>query len=205
MLRGFAARAAVWDGWTSGLLAAGVVLCGLSLALAVVVERRGDGLVRPPGVRLPQPSSGVPLLLVGLCALVAGAYASPAFLGVGAVLLVAAALRLARELRPAPAGPDRRTVLAARRIRAFAAGAPVRCAVQHTGRGNVRLLLVSASGALGDVVVNGPGRAEQAVALAGGELVDSASRELGAAIRTGPYEWRRMAGQQLRPANPPPG
>lgn len=212
VLRGYTARPAILDAPTTALLAVGGVLCCAALLAAVVVERRPDGLSVPEGVRLPAPLWGAPLLLVAACLVVAGAYASPPFLVVGALLLVVAAVRAGQELQaylrrdeqePDPAAPDRRTVLAARRVVGFGrrhavdGDALVTCAAEHVGRGTTRLVLVGRDGVFGDVLVNGPARAEQAANLAGAHLEEQSSREFGSRVRTGAYEWRRMAGQQL--------
>jgi hypothetical protein len=99
--------------------------------------------------------------------------------------------------------PDRRTRRAARFVRSFGArhsragDATVRCALEHLGRDRVRLVLLGADGRYGDLVVDGRERAERVVRLAGAVPDDVADRSFGAAVRTGPYEWLRMAGMQL--------
>lgn len=228
-VRGFLARAAVTDAATTALLALGTALCLAALLGAVLLDRRGDGLVVPEGTRLPTLSWGAPLLPVALCAAVAGAYASPVFLALGALLLLAGSYGVTRQLRtgggrrtglggldgagpdeaPDEAVPDRGVVVAARRIRGFGArhaaegDASVRAVLEHAGRGVTRVVVVGRDGAFGDVVVTGdPARAEQAVRLAGAQLAEPTSREWGAAIRTGEYEWRRMAGLQVEGGRP---
>ncbi|MDP9398674.1 MAG: hypothetical protein M3P96_13050 [Actinomycetota bacterium] len=212
VLRAYGARAAALDPATTVLSTAGCLLCCGALLAAVVLERRPGGLSVPDGVRLPAPLWGPPLLLVGACLLVAGAYASPPFLVLGALLLVVAVVRAGQELqaylrrneqRPDGSAPDRATVIAARRVVGFGhrhaveGDASVSCAPEHVGRGTTRLVLVGRDGAFGDVVVNGPERADLAAALAGAHIEEQSSREFGARVRTGAYEWRRMAGQQL--------
>ena len=73
----------------------------------------------------------------------------------------------------------------------------VSAVVEPIGQGRVRLVLVAPDRTLGDLVVNDEATARAAAALAGADVEDAFSRELGARIRTGPYEWVRMAGSQL--------
>ncbi len=200
---GYAERHLVISTGTTVLLAFGTVLAVGALVAAEVSERRAAGLVVPPGTRLPGMRWALPLALVGLCAAVAGAYASPPFVVMGAVLLVAAAVGAPRQLHTGTEGLDRGAVVAARRIRAFGkrhavnGEASVDCAFVHVGRGLVRVVVVGRDGSFGDVLVHGRGRAEKAAELAWATVQDPTSRELSARIRTGPYEWRRMAGMQL--------
>lgn len=98
--------------------------------------------------------------------------------------------------RPDPAA------VAARRVRAFGArhavdgDAAVACALEHVGRGAVRLVLVARDGTLGDLVLREE-HAARAAELAGADVGEATSRELARRIRTGPYEWVRAAGSQL--------
>lgn len=186
------------------ILGLGTLLCLTSLAGAVLVERRPDGLQVPAATSLPAPHWAGPAALVGLCDLTGGAYASRPLAVLGAALIVMDLgwAGLSRQ-RPRPQ-VDRGTVVAARRLRTFAAehsgaggGAEVQVAAEHLGRGLVRLVVVGADGAFGDVVVRGVERGETALALSGLPRVAPDDRAFGAAVRTGAYEWRRMAGQQL--------
>jgi hypothetical protein len=186
-------------------LAVGTLLAAGSLLGAVVVERRSDGLDVPHGTTLPAPYWGPVLALVAVCDLVGGAYASPPVAILGVVLLAIALVGSGLELRRPVQALDRATVVAARRARAFAgehaaAGSDAvqaEIVVQHLGRGLTRLVVVAADGAFGDVLVRGTERAETAAALSGLPRGDATSRELSGRIRTGGYEWRRMAGLQL--------
>lgn len=100
---------------------------------------------------------------------------------------------------------DRGAVLAARRVRSFGArhggdgrsDPDVDLVVEHLGRDMVRLVLVAADGAFGDIVVRGPARARRAAQLSGARVHESFPAELTSRLGTGPYEWQRMAGQQL--------
>ncbi|MER7155603.1 hypothetical protein ABT366_32870, partial [Streptomyces lydicus] len=62
--------------------------------------------------------------------------------------------------------------------------------------------LVGANGEWGNLVADSFGAAKDAAALAGLTLQDDFDGDLAARVRTGPYEWSRMAGLQLGgPAN----
>lgn len=198
---GFAARREVVATPVTALLLAGTVLCVAALAGAVVVERRPDGLNVPPGARLPAPHWHGPLAAVGACDVAGGAYASPRLAIAGFGLLGLAVLGLGLALQREDAPLDRGIVLAARRARRFAVAHGLHgsaLAVEHVGRGLVRLVVVGADGAFGDVVVRGTERAEAAAALSGLPRVDLRERDVAGRIRTGRSEWLRMAGQQLR-------
>lgn len=206
----------------TALLAAGTVLCVGSLNGAVGLERRPDGLDVPDGERLPSPHWASPLLLVGLCDLAGGLWSSLPMAVVGVVLAAAGlvALGLEAQRRPVDDRLDRRTVVAARRALAFArahggvGGAaevadedgahavPVQGVVEHVGRGSARLVVVTPDGAYGDVVVRDVEQAQRVAALARIGLQEEFSRELGAAVKVGPYEWERMAGMQLKGGTP---
>ncbi|KUL54633.1 hypothetical protein ADL22_02905 [Streptomyces sp. NRRL F-4489] len=101
---------------------------------------------------------------------------------------------------------DRRAERLARQIRAFARthGGGAEGQLAHIGRGRTRIALVGANGEWGTLVADSYPAARQAAERAGIELHDDFDGELAAKVRTGPYEWSRMAGIQVGgPANPP--
>jgi hypothetical protein len=198
----FDARSAEIHAGVTSVLAVGT-LVGLGAIIAWVVHERGaNGLVVPESVRLPFPAWWAPLIGIALLDLVGGLFASIPMAIAGVVLLATALIGAGGRLgRDAPE-PDRASVVAARRIRGFAqrqaAGDPgVRAALEHVGRGIARIVLVGGDGRLGDLVLRSGSQAEQALALAGAQPEDPTAREFTSAVRTGPYEWRRMAGLQL--------
>ena len=187
------------------LLVVGVVAAVDATAFLVLAERAPDGL-RVGTARLPAPMWWPPLLAAGLVGLVGGLWISVPVAVLGGVVLLAAGVGAARQLLGSPREPgptDRRTVRAARQILGFGHRHPasgqslVSAFVEPIGQGRVRLVLVAPDGTLGDLVVNDEATARAAAALAGADVEDAFSRELGARIRTGPYEWVRMAGSQL--------
>ena len=102
-----------------------------------------------------------------------------------------------------PAAPDARAERRARRIAkhltAFAAqhGGSAEGVVEYVGRTATRIVLVGADGAWGDQVAPTYAVGVRAAELAGLTVRDSFDGELGARVRTGAYEWKRMAGIQL--------
>ncbi|MFJ9411877.1 hypothetical protein [Streptomyces sp. NPDC101393] len=98
----------------------------------------------------------------------------------------------------------RRTARLAKEIRAFADshGGSAEGQLAHIGRGRTRIALVGANGEWGNLVADSFGSAEDAVEAAGVALQDDFDGDLAAKVRTGPYEWSRMAGIQVGgPAN----
>ncbi|GHF31001.1 MULTISPECIES: hypothetical protein [Streptomyces] len=92
----------------------------------------------------------------------------------------------------------------AKQITAFAKahGGSAEGQLAHIGRGTTRIALVGADGAWGTLVARSYDTAQQAAEAAGLALQDTFDGELAAKVRTGPYEWSRMAGIQLGgPAN----
>ena len=69
--------------------------------------------------------------------------------------------------------------------------------IAHLGRRGVRIVLVGADGGWGDLVAPSYAIAEQAVAKAGITVHEDFDGEFAAKVRTGPYEWTRMAGIQV--------
>ncbi|WP_242586017.1 hypothetical protein [Streptomyces sp. MST-110588] len=98
---------------------------------------------------------------------------------------------------------EREAARLAKKVHAFAAshgGAEGQLA--HIGRGRTRIALVGSDGEWGNLVANSYGAAEGAVRKAGVELREDFDGEMAAKVRTGPYEWSRMAGLQIGgPAN----
>ncbi|MEU9374668.1 hypothetical protein AB0D94_12980 [Streptomyces sp. NPDC048255] len=73
----------------------------------------------------------------------------------------------------------------------------------HIGQAGTRIVLVGTDGAWGDLVAPTYAVAELAAEKAGLTLHEEFDGEVAARVRTGPYEWTRMAGIQLGgPANP---
>ncbi len=100
---------------------------------------------------------------------------------------------------------DKRTTRLAQQIRAFARshGGTAEGQLAHIGRGRTRIALVGANGEWGNLVADSFDSAKEAAAKAGITLQDDFDGELAAKVRTGPYEWSRMAGIQVGgPANP---
>jgi hypothetical protein len=92
----------------------------------------------------------------------------------------------------------RRVARLGRQIGAFAerhGGAEAQIA--YLGRSRARIVLVGEDGTWGDLVAPGHALAVQAAEKAGITVRESFDGELAAKVRTGPYEWRRMAGIQL--------
>jgi hypothetical protein len=206
-------RALTRLGDTSDATATTLLLVGTGLPLAavlawVVLERRPRGLVlEPPAVSLPTPWWEPAVLTVAGADLAGGAAASRPALIIGAALAAVALLSLGVRRKPGSTGPsERAAVVAARRIRDFgdrhAVGdePTVTGTVEHVGRGATRIVLVGAGGAFGDLVVRSPQTAQRAAQLAGLRVVEAEDRDLGDRLRTGPYQWRRMAGIQLETA-----
>ncbi|MGP3685201.1 hypothetical protein ACTVZO_10900 [Streptomyces sp. IBSNAI002] len=99
---------------------------------------------------------------------------------------------------------DRTAAKLAKQIGAFArqhGGAEGHLA--HIGQAGTRIVLVGTDGEWGDLVAPAHAVAELAVEKAGLTLHEEFDGEFAARVRTGPYEWSRMAGIQLGgPANP---
>ncbi|MET9615922.1 hypothetical protein [Kitasatospora indigofera] len=102
-----------------------------------------------------------------------------------------------------PAAPDARTERRAKRIAKhltnFAAqhGGSAEGVVEYVGRTATRIVVVGADGAWGDQVAPTYAVGVRAAELAGLTVHDSFEGELGLRVKTGAYEWKRMAGIQL--------
>ncbi|MCF6523376.1 hypothetical protein [Streptomyces sp. JJ36] len=93
----------------------------------------------------------------------------------------------------------RRVARLAKQINAFAAahGGAAEGQISYLGQRGARIVLVAEDGTWGDLVAPSRGLAEQATARAGITVHDAFDGELAAKVRTGPYEWSRMAGIQV--------
>ncbi|MEO3752907.1 hypothetical protein [Streptomyces sp. B6B3] len=101
----------------------------------------------------------------------------------------------------------RRVARFTRRMRAFAAahGGAAEGQIAYLGARGHRLVLVGADGGWGDVVAPDRESLVRAAETAGVTLRDTLDGDLAARLRTGPYEWRRMAGIQLGGGRPAAG
>ncbi|MGW2251342.1 hypothetical protein ACWCXH_14175 [Kitasatospora sp. NPDC001660] len=101
------------------------------------------------------------------------------------------------------AAPDARTERRAKRIAknltSFAAqhGGSADAVVEYVGAVATRIVVVGADGAWGDQVAPSYAVGRRAAELAGLTLHDDFEGELALKVKTGPYEWKRMAGIQL--------
>ncbi|MER0246298.1 hypothetical protein AAHZ94_30850 [Streptomyces sp. HSW2009] len=100
---------------------------------------------------------------------------------------------------------ERQAARLARQIEAFARshGGSAEGQLAHITRGSVRIALVGANGEWGNLVAPSYESAQRAVELSGLTVHEDFAGDLAAKVRTGPYEWSRMAGIQLGgPRNP---
>ncbi|MFD0314238.1 hypothetical protein [Streptomyces flavalbus] len=97
----------------------------------------------------------------------------------------------------------RRAARLARQIGAFSkAHGGAEGQVAYLGQRGARIVLVGADGGWGDLVAPTHAIAEQAVRASGITVHETFDGEFAAKVKTGPYEWNRMAGIQLGgPAN----
>ena len=92
----------------------------------------------------------------------------------------------------------RRAAKLAKQINAFAkshGGAEAQ--VAYIGQRGARIVLVGEDGGWGDLVAPSYEIAEQAVGKAGVTVHEEFDGEFAAKVKTGPYEWSRMAGIQV--------
>ncbi|MET8946530.1 hypothetical protein ABZX30_23895 [Streptomyces sp. NPDC004542] len=93
---------------------------------------------------------------------------------------------------------ERKVARLARRIEAFSkAHGGAEGQVAYIGERGARIVLVGEDGGWGDLVAPSPAIAEQAVRTAGITVHEAFDGEFAAKVRTGPYEWTRMAGIQV--------
>ncbi|PZT69778.1 hypothetical protein DN402_26420 [Streptomyces sp. SW4] len=69
--------------------------------------------------------------------------------------------------------------------------------VAHIGRRGARIVLVGEDGGWGDLVASSYDVARKAVDEAGITVHEALDGDLAAKVRTGSYEWKRMAGLQI--------
>lgn len=99
---------------------------------------------------------------------------------------------------PRDARHARRIGRLARRIHAFEkAHGAAEANIAYIGARGARIVLVAEDGAWGDLVAPTYAEATAATARAGVTVHDSFDGALAAKVRTGPYEWSRMAGIQI--------
>ncbi|MFE1292573.1 hypothetical protein [Streptomyces sp. NPDC058751] len=98
---------------------------------------------------------------------------------------------------------ERAAAKLARRITAFSkAHGGTEAQVAYIGERGARIVLVGEDGGWGDLVATSYEIAENAVKKAGVTVHEEFDGEFAAKVKTGPYEWKRMAGIQLGgPAN----
>ncbi|GAA4825826.1 hypothetical protein [Streptomyces ziwulingensis] len=100
--------------------------------------------------------------------------------------------------RRAEARAERTVTRLAGRISAFSeAHGGAEGQVAHLGERGARIVLVGADGDWGDLVAPTYEIAEKALAEAGITVHESFDGEFAQKVRTGPYEWSRMAGIQV--------
>ncbi|RAJ44188.1 hypothetical protein K353_01657 [Kitasatospora sp. SolWspMP-SS2h] len=94
---------------------------------------------------------------------------------------------------------ERRAKRIAKHLSSFAAqhGGSAEGVVEYVGSIATRIVLVGADGTWGDQVAPSHAIGLRAAELAGLTLHDEFDSELGLKVRTGPYEWKRMAGIQV--------
>ena len=108
------------------------------------------------------------------------------------------------DAAPADSRAERRARRLARQIGSFARshGGSVEGQIAYLGSIGARIVLVGEDGQWGDLVAPSVDTARRAVELSGITTHDELGGELAAKVRTGRYEWKRMAGTQLGgPAN----
>ncbi|MET9552782.1 hypothetical protein [Streptomyces sp. NPDC006645] len=99
---------------------------------------------------------------------------------------------------------ERRAARLAKQIGAFARrhGGDAEGQLANLGQAGTRIVLVAQDGDWGDLVAPSHDVALKAVEKAGITVHEAFDGEFAAKVRTGPYEWSRMAGIQLGgPAN----
>lgn len=100
---------------------------------------------------------------------------------------------------------ERRAARLAKQIGAFAkAHGGAEGQLAYIGQMGTRIVLVGEDGGWGDLVAPSYAVAESAAQKSGITMHESFDGEFAAKVRTGPYEWTRMAGMQIGgPANKP--
>ncbi|MGI5198989.1 hypothetical protein ACQEVY_36050 [Streptomyces sp. CA-288835] len=96
------------------------------------------------------------------------------------------------------AGAERRVARLTKQISSFAkAHGGAEGQIAYLGQRGARIVLVGEDGEWGDLVAPTYAMAEQAVQKSGITVHESFDGEFAAKVKTGPYEWKRMAGIQL--------
>ncbi|MCM2577596.1 hypothetical protein [Streptomyces meridianus] len=97
------------------------------------------------------------------------------------------------------AGAQRKAARLAKQIGAFARshGGSAEGQLAYIGQAGTRIVLVGEDGGWGDLVAPTHDIARLAAERAGITLHDSFDGDLAGKVRTGPYEWSRMAGIQV--------
>ncbi|MBG0856224.1 hypothetical protein I2W78_31330 [Streptomyces spinoverrucosus] len=93
---------------------------------------------------------------------------------------------------------ERRVARLAKQINAFAkAHGGAEAQVAYLGQRGARIVLVGEDGGWGDLVAPTYETAQKAVEKSGLTAHEAFDGEFAAKVRTGPYEWKRMAGIQI--------
>ncbi|MFE7860493.1 hypothetical protein [Streptomyces sp. NPDC057403] len=110
---------------------------------------------------------------------------------------------MADDTQQVDAKAERKAARLAKRIGAFSkAHGGAEGQVAHIGERGARIVLVGEDGGWGDLVAPSYELAEKALRKAGITVHEDFDGEFAAKVRTGRYEWTRMAGIQLGgPAN----
>ena len=97
------------------------------------------------------------------------------------------------------ADSSKRAARLAKEINAFAKrhGGSAEAQIAYVGQMGARIALVGANGEWGDLMAPSVEVAQQAAERAGVTVHDTFDGELAEKVRTGPYEWTRMAGIQI--------
>ncbi|NGO43411.1 hypothetical protein [Streptomyces ureilyticus] len=100
--------------------------------------------------------------------------------------------------RKQAAGAERRVARLTKQISSFAkAHGGAEGQIAYLGQRGARIVLVGEDGEWGDLVAPTYAMAEQAVQKSGITVHESFDGDFAAKVKTGPYEWTRMAGIQL--------
>jgi hypothetical protein len=107
--------------------------------------------------------------------------------------------RQSQSQRRAKSQSQRRATRLAKQITGFAErhGGSAEAQIAYTGQTGARIVLVGENGEWGDLMAPTREIAEQAVQQAGIPVRETFDGEMAAKVRTGPYEWSRMAGIQV--------
>lgn len=93
---------------------------------------------------------------------------------------------------------DRKVARLAKQILAFGqAHGGAEAQLAYVGQRGARIVLVGEDGEWGDLMAPSFAMARSAAAKAGVTVHERFDGDLAAKVRTGPYEWKRMAGLQL--------